>query len=299
MLFKARTLSDRIDCVGPDQAVYEWLMQACGYSQYKQEFLALARHVPYDRARQLAREDPHLLEAALLQVAGLLPNDLPVDAPGRTHWERLTQLRAAGLSGLRPIAMTWNRAAVRPTNLPERRISGVARLIARTAADGLLANLDGIWREDISPSARRVLFESLFPRAFGFWAHHCTWTGKPLRSPNAPIGGGRVRSIIGNVFLPAGLAAARRQRNRKTEEAVLALFARLPQENANHIVRLMLPRLFGGAAAPRMSFRLQQGLIQMFLDWCAPNPSCLNCAVAKRLELAEPMEPHVPDEMLR
>jgi hypothetical protein len=290
LMFKARLLSERMHQVGLEQPVYERLLEACGYGPYKHEFLALARHVPYERARQLAQEDAHLLEAAYLHVAGLLPHAMTDNAPGKRHWERLQHLRHTHLSGLRTVAMAWNRSGVRPTNFPERRLSGVARFVARTAPAGLLDSLDQVWMEGGTPTQRRRAFERLFPCALGFWANHCTWGGKALSSPNAPIGAGRIRSIVGNVFVPAALAAARETRDRQREALVLAFFARLPQEPDNHITRRMLPRLFGAAKPPRMTFRIQQGLHQMFVDWCEPNPACHNCAVIRRLEQMPPQD---------
>ena len=53
--------------------------------------------------------------------------------------------------------------------------------------------------------------------------------------------------------------------------------------NQNKIQRMMLPRIFGAAKPPKLDFRTQQGLLQMYLDWCEPNPSCRNCSVVKHL----------------
>ena len=277
MLEKARALQVRMDRMGPDQALYEALLYACGFGPFKRHFLTIAQALHYDRALQLARENPLILEAALLTLAGLMPE--PGDTDPR-HLERLHDLREKHLGGLRAVqGLSWTRAGLRPINYPERRLGGFARLLGRTSARGLYESIAAIWREEASPTTRRREFEALFPSAMGFWSTHCSWQGKALPKPAAPIGAGRVRSIIGNVFVPAGLAIARQSRDRTAEERVYAFFAKLPREPGNKVLDAMIPRVFGESPPRRMDFRTQQGLLQMHGDWCRPNPSCQRCPV--------------------
>lgn len=284
ILFKARMLRERMDRVGPDQAVYEAFLSACGYGHFKHHFQGIARELQYERVCQLGRGDVLVLETAFLQFAGLMPESLPKGTTAVPHFGRLRALRRDRLEGLRPLPLTWRRVGVRPNNNPERRLAGAARFLARTAGKGLVDTLEGIWAQDASPLARRRLFEGLFPGPMGFWATHCTWTGKRMARPSAPLGSGRIRSIIGNVFVSQGLAMARRRKDRVREERVYEFFSALPQEPENRIQKTMLPRAFGRTASPRLDFRMQQGLLQVYQDWCEPNPSCRNCRFIAYLE---------------
>ena len=281
---KARQMRERMERVGADQALYEAFMTACGYAPFKHQFRALAQQFHYDRARQLGRQDPLLLEAALLQLAGLLPDCVSPDATPPPHLDHLLGIRRDRFATLRSLSLTWHRVGVRPNNYPERRLAGATLFLARTAREGLLETLEAIWKEDYTPIKRRQAFEALFPTAaMGFWANHCTWTGTLMKRPSAPLGSDRIRSIIGNVFIPAELAAARQGRDRRREEKVLQFFAALPREANNHVLKTMMPRILGEDADIAITFRLQQGLLQLYQDWCATNPSCHECSVLRFL----------------
>ena len=229
MLHKARALRERMDHSGANQAIYEEFMYACGFGHFKHHFRAIARHLPYDRARQLALLDPLLLETAFLQIAGLLPENLPQGTTAVPHFARLRALRRDHLGGLRSLPLTWRRIGIRPANNPERRLAGAARFFTRTAREGLVDALEKHWRGNEKPLPRRRAFESLFPSATGFWATHCTWTGKKMKTPSAPLGSGRIRSIIGNVFIPAALALARRNPRPRPGRACLRPLSESPQ----------------------------------------------------------------------
>lgn len=284
MLNKARALRERIDRVGMNQALYEAFLAACGYSRYKHHFRVLAQQLPYDRAIQLARIDGFLVEAAFFQLAGLLPDMLPPGTATVPHFERLRNLRHEHLAGLRTLPLTWKRTGVRPNNYPERRLSGAARFISRTASAGIWPSIEAVWHSDLTPAKRLAAFEKLFPAPLGFWAEHCTWVGQRLSRPAAMLGTARVRAVIGNVFLPAALAYARQHRDRELEERAFSFFHAMPKEPENHIVKAMLPRVFGESPPKRVNFRLQQGLLQVYHDWCEHNPSCRNCPVIGYLD---------------
>jgi len=288
MLTKARALRDRMVQVGVDQAIYEAFLSACGFGPFKFNFQAIARQFPYERTRQLVTQDPFLLEAALLQVAALLPGSLPAHAGPVPHFGRLDALRRGELAGLKSLPLVWRRVGVRPTNNPERRLAGAVRFLARTSGEGLAGALERVWAQDTTPIKRRRALEALFPSAMGFWAEHCTWTGRELKRPCAPLGAGRARSIIGNVFVPAALALARERRDRVREERVLGFFATLPKEPDNQILRVMAPRLFGTTKPAKLTFRTQQGALQIYQDWCASNPTCRNCTVMQYLLASSP-----------
>ncbi|MBX3178083.1 MAG: DUF2851 family protein [Candidatus Hydrogenedentes bacterium] len=283
LLNKARDMEARIRAAGADQAAYEMLCRALGYRAFTEPFMRLARALPFERARHLAVQAPHLLEAALLHLAGLLPaGEAALDALP-PHGQRLAALRGDHLPSLQALPVGWPVAGVRPNNYPARRIAGLAGFVGRVARVGLARSLELIWMEHTDPVRLRGAFEALFPRPLGFWSQHYRFDGPALARPCAPIGGGRVRSIIGNVFVPLAMAEARMRGDQAWEERVRAFYHRLPMEPDNYVYKRMLPRVLGDQP-PRMNFHLQQGLMQMHEDWCASNPSCRHCPLLGFLE---------------
>ena len=283
MLNKARRMEEQIAAVGPDQAAYEAILGALGYRSFTAPFQRLARALPYERAVQLSRQEPHLLEAALLHLAGLLPEPATTGGKSVPHLERLHALREEHLPTLRALPLEWPLAGVRPNNYPSRRIAGAAGLIGRVARDGLVISLERLWREHTKPAALRKAFEGIFPRPLGFWSRHYRFDGPTLDKATAVVGTGRVRSIIGNIFVPLALARARMAGDQSWEEQIFAFYRALPLEPDNHVYQRMAPRVLGDAKL-RLNFRLQQGLLQMHEDWCRNNPSCRDCALLAYLE---------------
>ena len=280
MLDKARRIRERARRAGMEQALYETFMAACGYSRYKKAFQLVGEALPYDRARQLARQDPMSLEAAFLRLAGLWPETWTYATAPPEHYNRIATLLREQLPGLKSLEIVWQRSASRPANGPERRLAGAARFLTRTAGTGLQEQLKAAWRQPMSPLERRRTMEALFGGATGFWANHYTWNGKRVQKPAAPLGEGRIRSIIGNVLIPAALAEAREDTpDAALEKNVYGLFVNLPREPENAIHKRMIQWLALGGRDVKINFRRQQGLLQIHEDWCAHNPSCQNCSV--------------------
>ena len=279
ILEKQRRIRERMHRVGPDQALYEVFMTACGYSTFKEQFQRIAQALPYERARQLAQQMPELLEVALLHIAGLLPVAWQHESDAPLHYTKSVALLQEHLPGLGVLDLSWRSANSRPANGPERRIAGAARFLTRTADFGVHKRMEMLWRTSMAPVERRRAIEKFFGGAMGFWANHCTWQGVSMSRPSAPLGKGRIHTIIGNVLIPEALAWSREQKSTLLEDHVHAFFLALPGEPENKIHRAMCSWLFSGKKPFRITFCQQQGLMQMHQDWCSHNPSCRNCTL--------------------
>jgi len=284
LLNKARRIEERMDAVGPDQATYEQLCRAMGYRPFTAAMERIAKALPYERAVQLSLLAPNLLESAFLHLGGLLPVADAAIAALPPHGQRLVALREEHLPTLRALSLDWPLVGVRPNNYPSRRLAGLASLVGRTARKGLARSLEEIWHEHgADPRALRRAMESLFPGAMGFWSRHYRFDGAAMKKSSAPVGSGRVRSIIGNVFVPLALAQARQRGDQTREAQVFSTYHKLPLEPDNQIYQRMIPRVFGDSRQ-RLAFHGQQGILQMHEDWCERNPSCRDCPVLSYLD---------------
>ena len=120
---------------------------------------------------------------------------------------------------------------------------------------------------------------------------HNRWGGTRLGRPLKLVGKSRALAIIVNTVIPATLAHARMAKDRELESKLFDLYSGLPRLPANSVTRLMTHRIFGAQTKPSTNTsgrgatrvicnaRREQGLIQLFNDWCSQNPTCANCAV--------------------
>ena len=107
---------------GPDQVMYQGVMEALGYSRNRAPFLELASCMPWQAIRQEATQaatgqGAAVLEGLLLAAGGLGQGEPP-----------------KGVRRMPPAA--WRLAGLRPQNHPRRRIAGAAVLFARAIEMG-------------------------------------------------------------------------------------------------------------------------------------------------------------------
>ncbi len=130
---KAAAFRRFIEEQGPDQTLYEALMEGLGYRHNRQPFLRLAYLAPYEVVKNAAVRLPEsgrgdVIASWLLAVSDLgLPTDSRARPPGLRRTMAKTQ---------------WHLFRVRPANHPAVRIRGAAELISRYLSLGLVQGLE-------------------------------------------------------------------------------------------------------------------------------------------------------------
>ena len=178
---------------GPDQALYEGLMEGLGYRFNQQPFVKLAMRAPYanlvEAAFALAKEDrAQALESWLLAISGFTPAGPATESP----------LPRVGLGS--PLSQKeWHCFRVRPSNHPRHRIAGAAVLLDRFLSEGLVAGLERA-AEESNPSKLTALL----------------MVAGGQNRKGALIGRGRAGDLAVNVVLPFlhGLATSNGQDSR-------------------------------------------------------------------------------------
>ena len=226
---KAALLGRIVAEQGPEQTLYEALLEGLGYRHNQQPFVRLAQAAPVEALRRaalpvLAQQRPMALRHWLLTAAGL--ND---GAQGRLPM------------GLGPPMdrKEWHLFRVRPANHPAVRIEGAAVLLARNLDRGLASGL----AECAKSPKQLVAALSVEGRDGGA----------------APIGAGRARDLAVNAVLPLlhSLAGG-------DESPHLDAYRRFPTLQGNEVVREMAEQLFPHEwRQVANSARRQQGLLHL------------------------------------
>ncbi len=236
--FKTRSgcLLRCIEADGPDQALYQALMEGLGYSSNRTPFLRLAEVAPYRVLAEAALELPGQERAAaigrwLLSRSGLNAN---------------TSHGGPSLKGMGPAIdrREWHLFRVRPSNHPKRRIYGAVALLSRFLEPGLAAGL----REEV---------QRLNP------AKLTTRLSASSRSGPAYVGRGRAKDLAVNAELPF-MHAWDEIPDGAAQGAPGKFYQRFPMLAGNEITREMteqlLPAEWRGAVS---NAGRQQGLLHL------------------------------------
>lgn len=263
---KADSFEAHISVLGEEQALFNALLDAAGYSRNRRACAALAERLPIDRLQSLLLGKPpgraaDLATAILLGLAGLLPADR--DASPRALW--------AGYSDLWPLPPLhrddWVSAGVRPSNQPELRLQGIAILVARTAAAGLAATLLAPLRHGDAPGLVRALEVQVAEVVDG-------------PADTAPIGPARAAEMAINVVVPFALALATMTDDPTLTAAAWQTAGGLPAGEDSQPIRHMKALLAASAHRLKSSGALDaQGLMHLYRTYCAFQ-ACWECPLA-------------------
>ncbi|HEX2750257.1 MAG TPA: DUF2851 family protein [Verrucomicrobiales bacterium] len=241
---------------GLDQALFQGIAEALGYSRNKLPMSVLAQRLPL----RFLQKRPGDAEALLFGVAGFLDGkeaehgDAPTRAWLRGLWESWWKYRAVFPPGRPSQPIRWTLTGTRPVNHPQRRIAALGQMAFR-------------WKEIrrlIDPAAFHAktftaLLEGL---THPYWSTHYTLSAKPSPSPLALLGAQRIRDILANLVYP--LLVPQR-------EDLWQSYLLLPAPVESTKTSIAGIRLFGSeAAAAKFSRRLwqHQALLQIYGDFC-------------------------------
>jgi hypothetical protein len=233
-----------------EQALYNGILEALGYSRNQEPFRQLAQLVPVAAVRCAARAET--VEELLLAAAGL--------ADGQAD-----NLRRAGLTGEAIAPGSWRTVGVRPENLPKRRIGQIAVVLSRLALAGLLEALlgplaeDGVEAEAGAKQLRRVWHQLL-----------------------AELGQQRIDAIAINVILPFAAAYGQATCQFGLAEAAAQAFRAYPAEGGNHVTRYMRKDILGPLGSAANGAAGEQGLLHVWDRWCHEKV-CALCPMGQAL----------------
>ncbi len=251
---------------GMDQAIFQGIAGALGYSRNKLPMSVLAQRLPL----KFLQRRPGDAEALLFGVAGFLDGreanhgDDATRAWLRSLWESWWKYRAGFTPGHPGQPIRWTLSGTRPVNHPQRRIAALWQIVTHWKAIRRLTDPAAFHEKTLT-----ALLESL---THPYWSTHYTLTAKTSSVKLALLGTQRIRDILANVIYPLLLPE---------RPDVWDAFTRLPAPGTSTQTDIAGIRLFGSAEkAGLYSGKLwqQQALLQIYQDFCLATPSgCAGC----------------------
>ena len=253
---------------GPAEAWFQAVAEALGFHANRWPMRVLAQRLPL----RLLQEAGEGAEAMLFGHAGFLEGgifDGVAEETTRRYlrdlWSEWWRVRPAA-----PRPLDWKRAGVRPGNHPQRRLGALAALV------GVWRRFENMLEADALEAGAAIDFLSRL--AHPYWSAHYTLEASPLPTPVALIGRDRAVDFLGNVVLPA--RASR-------DPEMWAAYESLPCGSVSAAQKRAALRLLGrrpDAAGLQKNFAAQQGLLQVYRDFCLTDDSaCEECLFPEQL----------------
>lgn len=275
---KARRLTRWIQRHGLEQTLYAAILEALGYKQNKDPMRRLAALLPVARLRELPAMQA---QALLFGVAGFLPErtlarrDEATRRYVRSLWSHWWKARDE-FAGRTLTADAWRLSGLRPANFPWRRLAAVTQLLAEHWE--LWPKILGVIEatpENKVVARLAALFTDLEDP---FWSRRYSFASKAQSRAELLIGAARARDIVINVVLPAVVAQGWLLDQSVLTEKAENVFRTHPASASNALVRFTAHRLFGQRQPPIRTAARQQGLLQVFHDFCLNDRSgCRHC----------------------
>jgi hypothetical protein len=292
--------SQRATEVALPQVMYEAVLRALGATGYRQHFQELARRVQWQELQDCLHgvaESARVLvaEALLLGLAGILPPDTEtvqgMDGETQRYLKNVQVYWLGFPPAIRQRAqrrMAWQQPHIRPANTAERRLAGMAQLLAQYHGTNLLdagvAQCSAIAGRDDKGAARtlcRALTGMFDLSAPSYWTPRARLGGRKGKSQRL-IGESRALTVVVDAVLPILFLCAHAHNNTALQASLLACYQAAPRLPDNHLLRYMSRRLLGRDPALLSLItgaRMQQGVLQVFDDFCDNDEGdCQGCA---------------------
>jgi Protein of unknown function (DUF2851) len=285
--------------VGLMQVMYEAVLRTLGSTGHRQHFQTLARTISWDELQRCLSSIPLqerglAAEALLLGIAGILPYNTcmygTMDAETRQYVMALQNYWHTFPTDIQQCAwhdMNWRQPNVRPANTPERRLAGMAQILAHyhgtSLFDAAVALCHTSYRERAARPARTLvpsLARLLHVPTRSYWTRRAHLGGRISKGQRL-IGTQRARTVVVDAILPVLMLYAQHSPDAVLREHLLAGYRTAPLLPDNHVLRYMHHRMLGNDPALLglvAGARQQQGLLQLFTDFCGNDEgNCQGC----------------------
>jgi len=292
-----------------EQVLYESIMEALGYKNNKDPFKCLATLVTVNEIKRLIPSDVSInersmrIQALLFGMSGLLPSQrskyasvkdkhtLEYIADIELIWSALrNDIDKNPMDG-----ETWSFKYSRPGNYPTRRIAAISRMLAENYETGIfrviLNSFENADKNKSDTDQIKIIIKktmSIFTELYDdHWSHYYTFGGKRLKTKGRLIGKERATVIFINIIIPVLLVYARKRGDSQLEGRLFKAFKQHSKLSPNNVTRFMGYRILGKDSLEGSvvnSARRQQGLLQIFKDFCESDDiACEKCVLLQTI----------------
>jgi len=295
---KADSVAQKMDEDGRERLLYQHVAEALGYKNNRMPFIQLTSLLPLRRLREVIPADANMeeksltLEASFFGVGGLLEPPAESDPETERYVRRLVDTWNGMPQPVRAKTMQkskWQFGGARPVNYPSRRIAALAGLYAAHLEQGLFSHFVRTAhavrpqdRQTLGTALRKAFLDAFCSLEHSYWSYRYALGGKKLQRPRKLVGEERAMSLIVDVLLPSLLAHAGNEGDSLLAERLELLWRELPRRQPNAVTRRMRQTIFGAAdkgGEVVNSARRQQGLHQLYKDFCNTEAGCERCVV--------------------
>ncbi|MBS1519027.1 MAG: DUF2851 family protein [Bacteroidetes bacterium] len=263
----------RKDESNPEQAFFEYLCEALGYSKNKQQFIALSRKIEIERVKELDLSAADT-EALMFGLSGFLSDRTSEDEYSDDLFERWTRIRRL-LKKEEMFRSEWNFFRLRPPNFPTLRIAYASAVLHELVMNDFYGRMRNEFEEskDILKSMTGLFHEVKISR---YWKDHYSF-GKRSQRENKGIGEDRIKDIISNVIFPMMYFTASDTGNGNLMNKV-EYFYRNNRQKApvNEVSKVMQEQLGISSVNPAV----EQGLIHLHKFFCVKG-KCSSCSIGR------------------
>ncbi len=292
-----------------EQVLYESIMEALGYKNNKEQFNCLGSFVTINEIKRLIPSDVSInerskrIQALLFGMSGLLPSQrskyasvkdkhtLEYIADIERIWSKFkNDTKSKPMDG-----EVWSFKYSRPGNYPTRRIAAISRLLAKNYETGIfraiLISFEKIDKNKSDKDQIKMIINNtmsiLLELYDDHWSHYYTFGGKRLKAEGRLIGKDRATVIFVNIIIPVLLSYARKREDSQLEGRLFSAFKQHSKLSSNNITRFMGYRILGNDSQQKSvvnSARRQQGLLQIFKDFCESDDiACEKCVLLQTI----------------
>ncbi|MDO8735054.1 MAG: DUF2851 family protein, partial [Elusimicrobiota bacterium] len=292
---KSAVFANQLTKESINEIIYKGIMDGLGYGPNRENFKKLAEILPLEKIAEIISQEKFEEKSVRIQslffgVAGLIPEIEKIemlDDEAKNYIAKIKKIWKTLRQQIKPADIikkeTWKFRGLRPYNFPYRRLAAASLIISRYIDDNGFEKLMQSFVNNVLDGKFKLKkfvdnLKTDAPDSSNFWFYRTTFVSKKFSKPVALLGEERILLILINTFLPAAIAKINKPEDDASLKIIYQWWLKQPAISTNRTARITSWRCgFGNISG--QTERIQQGLIQIFRDFCDTKKGvCTDCS---------------------